>query len=77
MTPPSDEVVVLSGGLSVPLAALRVLWALEDRGFDISVCSEARLHVRPGSKLTPDDDAAIRQFRDELIALVRACEAIQ
>jgi hypothetical protein len=74
--PRSDEMVVLRDGLHVPLAALRVLWDLEARGFDISV-SEMFLHVRPGSQLTEDDGRAIRRYRDALVALVRYSEAIQ
>jgi hypothetical protein len=71
-----DEIVALAGGLAVPLGALRLLWRLEDHGFAITV-SDAGLHVSPRSQVTPADDAAIRQFRNELIQLVEYCEAIQ
>ena len=69
----AETVVVLRGGLSIPLAAMQLLWNLEDRGF--TLCSEAdRLVVAPRSQLTPDDDALIRQHRDALLALVRYVE---
>lgn len=79
MAAPSTEVVetvVLNGGLIVPLSAMRVLWDLEARGFTVAVCS-AGLVVKPTERITPADDAAIRRYRDELVALVQACEAIQ
>ena len=62
--------VVLHGGLSVPLAALQVLWNLENRGFTLRV-DDGALIVSPRSQLTPEDDQAIRRHRNPLIALVR------
>ena len=72
----TDTPVVLRGGLSVPLAALRLLWDLEARGFSLTDDGEA-LRVAPRSRLNQDDDHALRQHRDELLALVRYCEGIQ
>ena len=72
----TDTPIVLRGGLSVPLAALRLLWDLEARGFSIVVDDDG-LIVRPRAQITPADDQAIRQHRDELISLVQYCEAIQ
>jgi hypothetical protein len=66
----APELVTLRGGVSVSLPALRTLWSLEDRGFLICVDGDA-LVVRPRSRITPDDDRAIRAHRDELLALVR------
>jgi hypothetical protein len=71
------ETVVLSGGLSVRLAALRVLWDLEERGFTVSPRDGGGLRVAPKSRITPDDDAAIRRHRDELLALVSHCDEVQ
>jgi hypothetical protein len=70
------ETVTLRGGRSVSLDAMRVLWDLEDRGFTVFT-SSAGLIVRPTGRITLDDDARIRRYRDELVALVRDCEAIQ
>jgi hypothetical protein len=70
------ETVVIRGGLSVPLAALRVLWDLEARGFTLTAADDG-LIIAPRSRLTADDDRAIRRHRDELIALLRYCETIQ
>jgi hypothetical protein len=66
----SDGLVVLKGGLVVQLAALRLGWTLEKRGFVLSP-ENGRLRVCPHEHLTPDDIAAIRRHRDELLALVR------
>jgi hypothetical protein len=68
----APEVVTLSGGLTVSLASLQVLWSLEDRQFDIRVNGDALL-IRPRARITPDDDRAIRDHRLELVALVRYC----
>jgi hypothetical protein len=68
--------IVLSDGLAVTFAALRVLWSLEARRFSFWVV-EDELYVKPRSRLTDADDAAIREHRDELVALVRFCEVIQ
>ena len=60
------ETVVLRTG-PVALTALQLLWDLETREFTISVVEDT-LRVSPRSRITPADDAAIRQHRDELIA---------
>ena len=78
-TMPTTEMqpVLLRGGLSVPLSALRVLWALEDRGFHVRLDSDdGGLVVSPRSRLSDDDDRAIRSHRDELIQLVRYGDGI-
>jgi hypothetical protein len=72
----ATESVVLRGGLAVPLAAVQLLWGLEERGFRLAIEGEA-LVVAPRSQLTRDDDQAIRAHRDELIELIKYCEAIQ
>jgi hypothetical protein len=79
MTMPSTvapELVTLKGGVSVSLPALQTLWRLEDRGFLIRADGDA-LVVRPKSRITPDEDRALREHRAELIALVRYCEGVQ
>jgi len=73
---PSTETVILRGGLSVPLPALRLLWDLEARGFHVRQGEDGALLVSPRSRLTPDDDQAIRTYRDELKALVAYCEVM-
>ncbi len=69
------ELVTLKDGLSVSLAALRVLWNLEERGLDLRAEGDVLL-IRPRSRLTAADDAAIRSYRDELLTLVRTCEVM-
>ena len=64
--------------LSVSLAALQLLWNLETRGLSVTIReADGCLYVRPKGRITAADAAAIRQHRDELLALVRYCEEIQ
>lgn len=72
----SAGLVVLHGGLAVPLAALRVLWSLEDRGLIVRLDGDGLL-VGPRGKLTDADRAGIRQHRDDLRQLVADCERVQ
>ncbi len=71
---PVSELVTLRGGLVVPVEALRVLWLLEERDFDVRLADDGALLVAPGSKLTTDDRAAIAQHRDALRELVAYCD---
>ena len=68
--------VVLKNGLSVPLAALRVLWSLEERGLHVQLDDDDGLFVGPRRQLTSADRDAIRAHRDDLRQLVRYCEGI-
>jgi hypothetical protein len=65
--------VVLSNGLSVPVDALRLLWQLEDRGLCIRVDGDG-LAIGPRERLTDEDRALIRRWRDDLLAVVVHCE---
>lgn len=67
------ELIPLRGGLTVPLAALLVLWDLEDRGLTIELSDHGTLLVGPGRQLTGQDREAIQRHRDELIQLVDYC----
>lgn len=71
------ENVVLRGGFSVPLAALQLLWNLENHGLTLAVDADGLLVVAPRSLLTDEDDRGIRSFRDQLVTLVRACQEEQ
>jgi len=77
--PPSTtapEAITLRGGLTVSLEALQLAWSLEERGVQVTLSDDDGLVVRPRSQITPSDDQAIRQYRDELIALVRYCDQV-
>ena len=67
----SNENVVLKGGLSVDIAALRLLWALEDRGLDVRLAADGDLLVGPRAELSADDRAGIRAYRNQVVQLVR------
>ncbi len=66
----SDSIVILRGGLTVSLPALRVLWDLENRGLTIRLDADGGLLVGPRDRLTPADRELIHRHRDQLIALV-------
>ena len=68
-TASSEALVVLKGGSVASLKVLQLGWNLEDRGFTLTP-ENGRLRVRPHEHLTPEDIAAIRRHRDELLALV-------
>ena len=70
---PVSELVTLRGGLVVPVEALRILWLLEARDFDVRLADDGALLVTPGSKLTAADRRAIAQHRDALRDLVAYC----
>jgi hypothetical protein len=61
--------VLLRGGLCACLRPLQLLWALEARGFVLSL-DAGHLLVSPPSGLTADDARVIRQHHDDLVALV-------
>jgi hypothetical protein len=71
--------VVLKGGLTVPLEALQLAWALEDRGATFTVDGEALVVDGPPGFLTDEDRAAIRRWRAHLmvIASYRASELVE
>ena len=75
-TLPVSELIALRGGLAVPVAALRILWALEERDFNVWLTDTGGLRVAPASKLTTDDRRAIRCHRDDLRQLVGYCDEV-
>jgi hypothetical protein len=65
----SENYVMLRGGLTLPLVALRLVWELEGRGMWLRDDGE-HLLVGPPEKLTDDDGVRIRRWRDHLRAIV-------
>jgi len=65
--------VVLKGGLTVPLEALQLAWALEHRGATLAVDGEDLVVEGPQGLLTEDDRAAIRRWRGHLKAIASYC----
>ena len=70
--------VVLKGGLTVPLEALQLAWALEDRGATFAVDGEDLVVEGPAGLLTDANRIAIRRCREHLkaIASYRASEVV-
>lgn len=69
MSKDSDAYVTLRNGLTVPVEALRLAWALEDRGATLAVAGEDTLLVKPRGLLTDADREAIRRWKLHLLAL--------
>jgi hypothetical protein len=61
----SPDLVVLRGGVSVMLPAMRLALDLEDRGFTFAV-DNGELVVRPRALLTDRDREHIRRWVDDL-----------
>jgi hypothetical protein len=71
--------VVLKGGLTIPLEALQLAWALEDRSATFAVDGDDLVVDGPPGLLTEDDRAAIRRWRVHLkaIATYQAPEVVE
>ena len=68
-----NEVVVLTGGLTVKYAAFVLMLSLEDRAISLWVRNGV-LGARPKHLLTDADRCAIREHRADLIALAQYVE---
>lgn len=66
----SEKLVVLRGGVSVPVSAVVLLLDLEARGFSFSRPGPDTLRVSPPGQLTEADRVAIIQAKPHLLALV-------
>ncbi len=74
--PSEPTVVTMTSGLVVSVPALQLLWRLEDTGMVVKLDKRTgRLLVGPTGRLSAGDVTAIRDHRDELIALVQMCDA--
>lgn len=78
MTTTASELLSLRGGLVVSVDALRMLWDLEDRGFDVKLGDGRRykLLVGPSDRLTARDREVIHTYRDDLAELVRYVDQV-
>ena len=65
--------VMLAGGISIPLPALRFCWDLEDRGCRLCIEGDG-LSVGPRELLTDGDRAVLRRWRDAIRAVVAYCD---
>lgn len=62
-------VVLLKGGLAVPLDALQLAWSLEDRGATFTVDGGDLVVEGPPGFLTDIDRVGIQRWRDHLKAI--------
>lgn len=70
----SDGVIVLAGGVSVPVPALRLAWDLEERGCRLAVDETGGLLVGPTRLLSDEDRRAIAEWKPSLVAIVAYCQ---
>ncbi len=73
---PGEQHVTLRGGLTLPLPALRLVWDLEERGFDVSLDASEQPVVEPAAVLTDRDRAALRRWRRHVAALIRYVDEV-
>ena len=76
MTAIVTDTVTLGTGLVVSLDALRLLWEFESRKCIVRREGEA-LVVGPRGLITDVERDRIRQHKNELLALIDYCEALQ
>jgi hypothetical protein len=66
-----SDFVTLRGGLTLPLAAVRLAFDLEGRGLHLRLEGGGDvLSVGPGDRLTDADRALIRRWKPHLVAIV-------
>jgi hypothetical protein len=70
----ASNIVVLRGGVSVPLPAFMLALDLENRGFTLDLDTDESLLVGPGARLTDEDRAAIQGWREDLKRIIRYCD---
>jgi len=66
----ASNFVTLRGGLTLPVAAIRLALDLEDRGLTLTIDDGDVLVVGPRNRLTDDDRALIRRWKRHLLAIV-------
>ncbi|HEY0875204.1 MAG TPA: hypothetical protein VGD94_17145 [Vicinamibacterales bacterium] len=72
----SDRYVSLPSGLTLPLAAVRLVLDLEARGLTITRDGDHIL-IRPPGRLTEDDRTALRRWKAHVLALIDSLDAQQ
>jgi hypothetical protein len=70
MTLSASDFVLLKGGLTLPLAALRLTWDLENRGLELTTEGGDILIAGPRERLTDDDRAALRRWKRHILVLL-------
>ncbi len=64
-----NRYVVLRGGLSLPVAPVLLLLALEGRGLTVTRDGDA-IVVRPPGRLTAEDRAALTRWKPHVLAII-------
>ena len=66
----ADQYVMLKGGLTVPVAALKLALALEARGIPLATDKDHQFISPSDTKLTTTDRFAMLRWRNHLSAIV-------
>ncbi|HMJ81950.1 MAG TPA: hypothetical protein VK504_02215 [Vicinamibacterales bacterium] len=66
----SSELVILRGGLVVPLPAVELALDLERRGIELWIEDGDALCVGPPTHLTDEDRAALRRWKLHVLAFL-------
>lgn len=66
-----DQLVVLLDGFTARLAPYVLVIRLESEGFRLTLDQDNHLFVEPGERLRRDDADALRQYKDDVIRLLR------
>jgi hypothetical protein len=67
---PSNDLVTLRLGATVPREVLDLGFALEARGITLDLTDDGRIHAAPAALLTDPDRAALRQWREHVVLLL-------
>ena len=65
-----DDLVILRGGLTLPLPAVELALDLERRGIRLWTEDGEVLFVGPPKQLTDDDRVALRRWKPHVLALL-------
>lgn len=67
---PCDGMVTLAGGVAVGVAALRLVWRLEEQGVALFFDERDRLICRPKARVSAEDADLIRQHLHDVRLIV-------
>jgi hypothetical protein len=67
----ASDYVTLRGGLTFPVAVLKLLWSLEERGVHVGAKDEHTLIIKPRALLQDEDRAALTRWKPHVLALLQ------
>jgi len=67
-----SDLIAFRDGRVVPVAVLRRLWNLEERGLAIGLDDNGAVRVTPAKLLSDEDRAFLRQYRDAVADILNS-----